>query len=66
MKIKNINLGEITKIINDLTKTIRQSQTMIDQTSKNYIHLQGFNEKLIEFERLFLIDRTNTVDETSK
>jgi hypothetical protein len=36
----------------------------------SYIRLQIFNDKLIEFERLFIIDdqlhRTNTADETHK
>jgi hypothetical protein len=74
VKDSNINLDEIKKISSDLTTAIQQIQTLIDQTTKNkheyYIRLQGFNEKLIEFERLFIIDdqlhRTNTADETSK
>ncbi len=73
-RLKISILGEIKKVINDLTKSIRKIQILIDQISKNkyeyYIHLQGFNEKLIKFERLFIIDdqlhRTNTADEISK
>ena len=64
----------MTKVIDDLTKAIRQVQSSIDETKKNKyeyaLRLQGFNEKLIQFERLFLTDepisRTNTIDKTSK
>ncbi|CAF4228132.1 unnamed protein product [Rotaria sp. Silwood2] len=63
--------SEMMKLINDLTKTIRQIQSHIDQTSKNdYVSFQVLNEKLMEFERLFITDdqlrRMNTADETYK
>ncbi|CAF1544003.1 unnamed protein product [Rotaria sp. Silwood1] len=63
--------NEMLQLMNDLTKIIRQIQSHIDQTSKNdYVSLQVLNEKLIEFERLFIIDdqlrRMNTADETYK
>ncbi|CAF0853609.1 unnamed protein product [Rotaria sordida] len=63
--------SEMMKIMSDLTKIIRQIQSHIDQTPKNnYVSLQVLNEKLIEFERLFIIDdqlrRMNTADETYK
>ncbi|CAF3458821.1 unnamed protein product [Rotaria socialis] len=63
--------NEMTKIISQLTKVMRQIQSNIDQIPKNnYFSFQIFNEKLIEFERLFINDdqlrRTNTADNTYK
>ncbi|CAF0716851.1 unnamed protein product [Adineta steineri] len=46
---------EFTKLLNDLTKSIRQLQTRIDQIPKNdYVGLQSLNKQLFEFERLFI------------
>ncbi|CAF0987404.1 unnamed protein product [Adineta ricciae] len=48
--------SELTKLNNDLIKAIRQVQSRIDQISKNnYMDLQLLNNKLIEFERLFIV-----------
>ena len=68
----NIPIGEMTKLVDDLTKAIRQVQSSIEETKKNKyeyaLRLQGFNEKLIQFERLFLsndpISQTNTIGKT--
>lgn len=64
----------MTKLVNDLTKAIEQVQSSIDETMKNKneytLHLHGLNEKLIQFERLFLkdepISRTNLIDKTNR
>ncbi|UJR16475.1 hypothetical protein I4U23_003377 [Adineta vaga] len=50
---------EMAKLINDLIKSIRQIQLRIDQVAENkYMDLQILNNKLIDFERLFIIDET--------
>jgi hypothetical protein len=47
--------SEFTKTLNDLTKSMRQIQARIDQTSRNdYIRFALFNKQLTEFERLFI------------
>lgn len=50
-------------IMKDLTAIIRQNQLFIDKTIKNkseyFIYLHELNEKLIQFERLFIIDKTS-------
>ncbi|CAF4117947.1 unnamed protein product, partial [Adineta steineri] len=73
-QLLNAYLGdsnEMTKLISDLTKSIRQLQTRIDQASKNnYVDIQLLNEKLIQFERLFINDNSlrqiNPMDKTYK
>ncbi|CAF4789812.1 unnamed protein product [Rotaria sp. Silwood1] len=63
--------SDFTITFNDLTKSIRKVQSYIDQLSKNdYFRFQSINEKLIEFERLFLsndhLPGMNTVDKIYK
>lgn len=60
--------NEFIILINELTSTIRRIQTEIQQTSFNRLDiLERLNQKLIRFERLFLLnDEKDPFDQTSK
>jgi len=47
-------LDEMSQLVSDLTKSIRQTQRRIDESSKDFIQIQQINQKLIDFERLFI------------
>lgn len=44
----------MSQLVSDLTKSIRQTQRRIDESSKDFIQIQQINQKLIDFERLFI------------